>query len=154
MMVTTKPFARQVQAFVQRWDTREDWKKAAKNGLFALCGFLLSAASLGNCCQCFPLALLLCAPPGWPVLLTAAGGAVGYLVFWGMAGLTGLGWIVMGLLAELIVERLPFEKSTPMLMPAIGGTIVAGTDLVLLDWRRCPCPCMCFGWDLPWAAPG
>ena len=132
MMVTTKPFARQVQIFVQRWDTREDWKKAAKNGLFALCGFFLSAASLGNYCQCFPLALLLCAPPGWPVLLTAAGAAVGYPVFWGMAGLTGLGWIVMGLLAELIVERLPFEKSTPMLMPAIGGTIVAGTDLVLL----------------------
>ena len=96
---------------------------------YALAGLLLSAASLGNCPQPFVLALLCAAPPGWPVILLALGGAGGYPLFWGQAGSQGLAWILGGLLGSAVLAGRPVTRQNPVLMPALAGmlTAVCGT---------------------------
>ena len=61
-----------------------------------LSGFLLSAASLGGHPQPFALGLV-CASYGWDAALMALGGVLGYLVFWGSAGVPGIFWMLGGL---------------------------------------------------------
>lgn len=102
------------------------WGKAAA---WAGAGFLLSAASLGNAPQ--PLTLgLLCACSGWPAALTALGGAAGYWMFWGAAGLQCIAWLGLGLVCALALGDRPITRQTPLLMCAIAAWIVAATGVV------------------------
>ena len=95
---------------------------------YLLGGFLLSAASLGH--RPIPLPLgLLCASSGWPSILIATGGAVGYWLFWGNAGLQGIAWLSSGLVIALLLGQKPVTKSAPLLLPAIAGFLVAATGL-------------------------
>ncbi len=92
-------------------------------------GFVLSAASLSHRPQ--PLALgVLCSLSGWPAVLFAAGSMGGYLVFWGAAGAQGVVWIMVGLLITVILGGRDIIQESPLLMPAIGAVIVAGTGLL------------------------
>lgn len=132
MTVTSIPTLQKVQQALRSRGTREDYLVLGKRAAWALGGFFLSGASLGNFCQSFPLGLVLCAPPGWPAVLAAAGGALGYPIFWGKAGIPGLIWLSLGLLCSLALSKLELRKSVNLLPAAAAGIIVASTDLVLL----------------------
>ena len=102
---------------------------AEKTGYF-LCGFLLSAASLGNSPQPLPLALLCAGITGVPGLLTAAGGCLGYWVFWDGAGGQGPAWMAFGAVLCLLLGGKKITRHMPLLMPALAAAAVAFTGLV------------------------
>ena len=97
-------------------------------------GFLLSAASLANTPQPLTLGLVLALPP---CLWTAAGGMLGYLVFWGSAGRLGLVWLALGLPLRWLLELkrphrlLPF--SAALLCAAAGFLYPPGPAMHLLQ---------------------
>ena len=100
---------------------------------YALAGFGLSAASLNH--TALPLAMaLVCACSGWSAVLSAAGGALGYLVFWGNAGYQGLCWIGAGLLLALFLADQRIAGDTPLLLPALSGLIVSATGVIFQTW--------------------
>ena len=91
---------------------------------YLLSGFFLSAASLGSWAQPFTLGLL-CAATGWPAVLIALGGSLGYLVFWGSAGAPGVLWMACGLLLALFMAKRTLAVNVPLLLPAAAGLVVA-----------------------------
>ncbi len=100
----------------------------------ALAGFFLSAASL--CHMPLPLALgLVLALPGWHSLLCCLGSIGGYLLFWNAYGLQGTVWVILGFAGTLALQHRDAARDTPMLLPAVGGMIVAVTGVVFLFWR-------------------
>lgn len=96
--------------------------------------FFLSAASLGSYPQPFVLALLCAAPTGWPVILAALGGAVGYPLFWGAAGSQGVAWVVAGLLGAAALGGRPVTKQNPVLMPLLAGMLAAISGTAFRLW--------------------
>ena len=105
----------------------------ARSGGWFFAGFLLSAASLGT--QPQPIALgLLCAGAGWPALLIGTGGALGYLVFWGSAGLQGVFWLLLGLPCAALLGERRIARDTPMLLPALAALIVSGSGVIFQQW--------------------
>lgn len=104
---------------------------------YMLAGFGLSAASLNH--TALPLAMaLVCACSGWSALLSAAGGALGYLVFWGSAGYQGFCWIGAALLLALLLGDQRIAGDTPLLLPALSGLIVSATGVVFQTWLADP----------------
>lgn len=91
-------------------------------------GFLLSAASLGNYAQ--PLAMgPVCACMGWGGLLVAAGGSLGYLLFWEGAGAQGVLWMLGAALITLLLGRSLIVRSGPYLLSAMSALVTAATGL-------------------------
>ncbi len=127
---------------VRRWQRffRKFLRDSRVHGLvqgagYLLTGFLCSAASLGNVAQ--PLTLgLLCATKGLPAVLLSMGGVAGYLVFWGTAGSQGVVWLAVGLLAVVMLGGRSITRGTPLLMPAVAGTVVALTGLAFQLWLQ------------------
>lgn len=102
-------------------------------GAYVLAGFCFSAASLNH--LPLPLAMALTAAcTGWASVLSAAGGIVGYLVFWGSAGYQGIWWVVAGLLLSLLLGEHRLLSQTPLLLPALTGLIVSATGVVFQTW--------------------
>lgn len=98
-----------------------------------LAGLLLSAASLGN--RAMPLALgLVCACTGWSAALTAAGGCLGYGLFWGSAGYQGMVWMALGLASAVLLGDKAVSRKTPLLMPAVAGLIVSAAGVAFQFW--------------------
>lgn len=98
-----------------------------------LAGFALSAASLRS--DLLPLAMgLVCACTGWSAVLTAAGGSLGYVVFWGAAGQQGVVWVAAALLLVLLVGDQKLHAQTPLLLPAVAGLIVSATGVIFQTW--------------------
>ncbi len=100
--------------------------RAGGLGVWALGGFLLSAASMVQAAQPFALGLLLSAP-GVNALGVALGAMGGYALFWGAYGLQGMVWIAAGLPCALVLGRL--EEVPGLLRFALGGLLVAVTGL-------------------------
>ncbi len=96
----------------------------AQGPIKLLIGFLLSAASLGNCLQPMTLGLLMALPP---CLWTATGGMLGYLVFWGMAGRLGLVWMVLGLPLRWLLDLKTPHRS---LLPAAAAILCAASGFL------------------------
>ena len=86
-------------------------------------GFLLSAASLANTPQPLTLGLVLALPP---CLWTAAGGMLGYLVFWGATGRLGLVWLALGLPLRWLLEL----KTPHRLLPASAALLCAASGFL------------------------
>ncbi len=101
-------------------------------GLF-LGGLLLAAASLRQQALPLPLALVLTVA-GWPAVLIATGGMVGYLLFWGAAGTQGVLWLCAGLTGALTLNRRALVQDTPWLLPALAGVITAVLGLMFRLW--------------------
>ena len=97
-----------------------------------LSGFALSAGALNRSFQPLALGLLCAAPPGWPALLIALGGAVGYPVFWGSPGLQGTVWMALGLVCALALGDRPIIRRQKLLIPSLAALIVSGTGVLLL----------------------
>ena len=98
-----------------------------------LSGFFLTASSLGNLPQCFALGLV-CASSGWPAVLIALGGCIGYPVFWGIAGTQGIVWMVTGLGLALLADLSNTPARMPLLIP-LGASLIAAASGLLFQIR-------------------
>ena len=98
-----------------------------------LAGFGLSAASLLS--SPLPLSMgLVCACTGWSAVLVAAGGCLGYLVFWGAAGQQCLLWLAAALILALLLGDHRITLQTPLLLPALAGLIVSASGVLFQTW--------------------
>lgn len=135
MMMSIEAYVRQGRHTIRRWliDPRVQmaWRGLTSIGV----GFGLSAASLGSWALPLPLGLV-CAVNGWSAVLTAIGGSLGYLAFWGNAGYHGLIWMFCGLLATLVFGNKGARVSTPLLMPAVAGFIVSAAGVAAQLWMQ------------------
>ena len=120
-MITISSYLRQGRCTLRRICLDSRVHLWSKRGLQLLSGFAMSAASLGNHLQPFAMALVL-SGSGMGAGMTALGAGVGYLAFWGNAGMAGLGWVVPSLLCSLMVGQM---ELTPLLLPSVGALIVA-----------------------------
>ena len=98
-----------------------------------LAGLGLSAASLAN--VSLPLSMgLVFSASGGSAVLAALGGCAGYLLFWGKAGLQGVGWCLLGAVATLLLKNRRLERETPLLLPAVAGLTVSGMGVLFQAW--------------------
>ena len=133
MMVSIGLYMRRWQRLFRRWMLDPKLHALAQAVGYLAAGFLLSAASLGNCP--IPLVLgLVSALSGWPALLLAAGGAGGYMLFWGAAGTQGIAWAAAGAILAILIGGKSVAQETPLLIPALSGLIVAATGLGFQLW--------------------
>lgn len=97
-----------------------------------LAGLVLSAASLRH--SSLPLAMgLVITLSGWPAILAALGGCGGHLLFWNAYGLQGVVWVVLGLVGAA-VGQTKAARQQPLLIPALGGMLVAVVGLFFQFW--------------------
>ena len=129
MMTTIETYVRTGRSNLRKWALDPRIRLGAKSAACLLGGFVLSAASLAH--TALPLAMgLVCALTGWRALLAAAGGAAGYLLFWGPAGYQGLAWLGCGLAAALALGKRRVLDESPLLMSAVAGLIVSASGLI------------------------
>lgn len=111
---------------------RRTWFRRLARGVGWFAGALvLSAAAVEN----FPLPLslgLLCAGSGWPAVLVATGGALGYRIFWGSAGFLPMLWMGAGTLAALLLG----DRGPRRLMDAMASLIVAACGVGARLWLK------------------
>ncbi len=135
MMISLQSYVRQGRHTLRKWVSDPKFHLLGRVAAYFLAGFGLSAASLGHLAQ--PLALgLVCATGGWSAVLSAAGGLLGYIVFWGSAGYQGLLWLTAGLVAALFLSDRRLVGDTPLLLPAVAGFIVAAAGVAAQIWLR------------------
>lgn len=128
-MIPLQSYVRQGRHILRRWALNPRIHMAARAAAYVLCGFCLSAASLGN--VPLPLALgLVAACDRWQALLTAVGGCLGYLAFWGQDAWGCMIWVGLGLAVTLALGSLQVSRRIPLLLPAVMGLIVAGCGVV------------------------
>ena len=121
-------YVRQGHHTLRRWALDPRLHTAATAGAHALAGFCLSAASLEQ--GMLPLVMgLVWACRGWQAVLVAAGGMVGYGVFWGSAGLLGILWTGLALLGVLLLADRRITRDAPLLIPATGMLMVSAVGL-------------------------
>lgn len=98
---------------------------------YFLGGLGLSATGLYH--HPMPVALgLVCSCSGTAAVLAAAGGALGYLLFWGTAGRAPVLWVALGMVAALALSRQ--RRQTPILLPALAGLIVSASGVFFQLW--------------------
>ena len=128
MMTTIETYVRNRQLQVKKWAQRPEICQGAKLAGFFLTGLVLSGASLAH--SSLPLTMsLLCVLHGWQLLVTAVGGALGYVLFWGQAGYQGLLWLGLALPVVLLLGKKRISEGSPLLMPALASLIVALSGL-------------------------
>lgn len=127
-MISIESYVRQGRSTLSRWALDPRWKTAVRGSAYALGGFCLSAGSLEH--GALPLAMsFLWACKGWPAVLAAAGGALGYLLFWGNYALQPVFWLGLSLPVVLLLGKIPKEREYPLLLPACAMLVVAGSGL-------------------------
>lgn len=125
-MIST--YIRQSQHTLRRWALDPAVHRLARGAAHMLAGFCLSAASLEQ--GLLPLVLgLVWASRGWRAVLVAAGGALGYGVFWGAGSLQGLVWTGLALIGVLLLGDRRISRELPLLIPAIGMLMVSAVGL-------------------------
>ena len=130
MMMSIGSYVRRGQRLLRRWTSDSRLRGLVQGMLYLSCGLLLSAASLANSPLPLPLCLLAAGVAGVPSLLIALGGAVGYRLFWGMAGTQGMVWTGAGLVICLALGGRRLCRQMPWLMPGLSGLSVAITGLL------------------------
>ena len=119
---------RRGQSVLRQWVLDPGVQQAARLGGFALAGFCLSAASLLQ--GALPLVMgLIWACRGLPAILAAAGGSLGYWVFWGQAGQQGLWWTGLSLAGVLLLGDRRITRELPLLVPSVGMLMVSAVGL-------------------------
>ena len=100
-----------------------------QGGAYVLTGFCLGAASLRN--LYIPLAMAFTfACSGTGALLSGLGGALGYLVFWGKAGMQGAAWVAAAMLYSALTGGRRTVRDTRLLLPATAALVVAAFGVV------------------------
>lgn len=121
-------YVRQGQHTLRRWARKPGVYRFAKGSAHVLAGFCLSAASLDQ--GMLPLVLgLVWACRGWRAVLVAAGGTLGYGLFWGAAGLQGLVWTALALAGVLLLGDRRITRELPLLIPSVGMLMVSAVGL-------------------------
>lgn len=103
--------------------------------LYGLTGFCLSAASLGNQPQPFPIGLLCAGLSGWLPASFGLGSVLGYWFFWGNHGLQGIVWIAASMPACLFTQRHQKDMH-PLLPPSLAALIVAASGVLFQTWQN------------------
>ena len=134
MMVSIHSYVRRGRRIFRQLAGNPRFMGVAQGVAYLMMGFLLSAASLGNLPQTFCLGLLCAVPAGWSLLLLAAGSAVGYIVFWGGAGLQGLAWVACGVMTAGLLGGRRINWRVPLLLPSLATLIAAATGLAFQVW--------------------
>ena len=150
-MIST--YVRQSQQTLRRWAKDPLVHRIAKGCVHLLAGFCLSAASLER--GMLPLVSgLVWACRGWQAVLVAAGGGLGYGVFWGGSP-QGILWTVFSLVGALLLADRRVVRELPLLIPAIGMLTVSGAGLAfqLLAGDTTPIPLYLIRVILGGAAP-
>lgn len=130
-----------LQSYVQRGQRRmrglvvdSRVRTALAAGGYVLSGVLLSAASIRSGLLPLVLALSCALGPGWASILTALGGAGGYLLFWGTAGSLGLLYCIAGLLGAAVCAGGQGFWKRPAMLPALSGMLAAVAGTVHCFW--------------------
>ena len=127
-MTMIESYVRRGQLHLRRWAIDPRFHTAVRAVGYFLGGFAFSAGALGH--RYLPLSLAwVCACGGWPAILSAAGGALGYRLFWG-ADAQPLFWLGIGLLGALLLGERRISRDTPLLLPAVAGLIVAASGVL------------------------
>ena len=129
MMLTLETYVRKGRINLQKLAVDPRARLLAKIAAGFFGNLLLSGASLAHQAQPFAMALVL-AMPGWMSAVTAAGGAAGYLLFWGSGGYQGLLWLALAMPTAAVLRRTRVPEESPLLMSAIAGLIVAASGLI------------------------
>ena len=133
MMTTIETYVRKGQGSLRKWIVDPGVRLGGKLAGCFLAATVLSGASLANVPQ--PLAAgLVCALSGWEAVAAAAGGGVGYLLFWGSAGYQGLCWLILSLAAALALGKRRILEESPYLMMSIAGLIISASGLGFQLW--------------------
>ncbi len=133
MMTVIQTYVRQGRRYLRQWALEPRLHVLGQTALCALMGLVLSAASLGNIP--IPLALgAVCSGFGWPAVMTALGAGIGYLVFWGEAGLQGLFWLLPGTAAALLLGGRRLTGEVRLLMPSVATLIVSAVGVGFQLW--------------------
>jgi len=133
MMTTIESYVRAGQSEMKKWVADPVARRWIQGSACFLAGLLLSGAGLARACQPMAMALVL-ALSGWPAAVTAAGGAAGYLLFWGQAGQQGLLWLSLALPVAMLLGRRRILEDSPLLMMAIASLIVSASGLAFQLW--------------------
>lgn len=128
-MISLQSYVRRGHNVLRRWALDPRIHTLSRCLAYALAGFLLSAASLGN--VALPLTLgLVCACSGWSAVLCAAGGCLGYWVFWGSLAQQPMVWLLLGTATAVLLTDRQLTRQAPLLVPAIGCLIVAVSGVI------------------------
>ena len=128
MMTTIETYVRAGRSKAEKWTREPELRLWAMRCACFAGNLLLSGAGLAR--GAMPLALgPVLALRGWKAVAAAAGGAAGYLAFWGQAGFQGLLWLLCGLAVVLFLGKERSLEDAPLLLPAVGGLTVAAGGL-------------------------
>ena len=128
MMTTIETYVRAGRSNLQKWSREPILRLWAIRGACFVGNLVLSGGGLAR--GVMPLALgPVLAMKGWNAVSAAAGGAAGYLAFWGEAGYQGLFWLICGLAVALGLGKGRLLEESPLMLPAVGGLIVAAGGL-------------------------
>ena len=128
MMTSIETYVRAGRTRAQKWAQEPVLRLWTLRGACFVGNLLLSGAGLAR--GAMPLALgPVLALRGWKAVAAAAGGAAGYLTFWGEAGFQGLMWMLCSLAVVLFLGKARSLEDMPLMLPAVGGLIVASGGL-------------------------
>ena len=118
---------------LRRWVLDPRVQRCGRLALYAVAGFCLSAASLEQ--GALPLVMgLVWACRGAAAVLAAAGGCLGYGLFWGQAGQQGLWWTGLSLTGVLLLGDRRITREVPLLVPSLGMLIPSAVGLGFQIW--------------------
>lgn len=133
MMTSIESYVHQGRHTLRKLLLDPRFHRFARGAVWTGAGFVLSAASLSH--SFLPLSMgLVCAVSGWPAVLTALGGGLGYLLFWGGSALQGLLWLVLALPCALLLGDKRIARDTPLLLPALAALIVSASGVFFQNW--------------------
>ena len=116
------------QRALRRWAVDPMVHRLGWGAAHVLAGVCLSAASVSQ--GMLPLVMgLVWACRGWRAVLVAAGGALGYGVFWGAGSVQALVWTGLALVGVLILGDRRISREMPLLIPAVGMLMVSAVGL-------------------------
>lgn len=133
MMLGT--YVRRYRRILRRLTTQPALRGPLETCTTFLLGFCLSAASLGNRIQPFPLAVLCTGLTGWLPLAYALGSALGYWLHWGVWGLQGVVWIAAGMPVCVLLAQRKVGREMPLLLPLMSALVVAAGGVIFQLWR-------------------
>ena len=127
-MTMIESYVRRGQLQLRRWAVDPRIHTTARAAGYFAIGFAFSAGALGHRYLTLSLAWV-CACGGWPAVLSALGGALGYRVFWG-ADMQPLLWLGAGLTMALLLGERRISRDTPLLLPTVAALIVAASGVL------------------------
>lgn len=133
MMIPLETYLRRGQHSLRQLLSQPKTRLVLRAIGYFLAGFVLSAAGLLH--GALPLAMaLVIASRGWSAVFAAAGGCLGYWLFWGAAGQQGMVWVGLALATVLLIGEGRLTRDVPLLLPALTGLLISGCGIFFQAW--------------------